>query len=212
MASGSGERLPVILVHGLWYGALGMKPLGGRLGRRGWQVHEFGYASVRHALDRNADALAEIVGSGPVHLVGHSLGGLVALRMLERHGASIRPARLVLLGSPVGGSAIARRLSAWPAFGRLVGRAAGPLNRGVQHAPDGWQVGVIAGTRELGAGRIVERLPRPHDGTVAVAETRLEGETDRLLLPVSHTGLVLAPSVADAIDRFLWRGRFEAAG
>jgi len=205
------ERTPVLLVHGLWYGPFSLRPLSFRLARRGWSVERFGYPTIRHSLDRNADALRDAVGRGPVHLVGHSLGGLVALRMLERHGDGIQPARLVLLGSPVLGSATARRLSRWPGFGRLVGRAAGPLHRGVQHAPEGWEVGVVAGTQGIGAGRLIQRLPRPHDGTVAEAETHLEGESDRLLLAVSHTGLVLSPAVAEAVDRFLRQGRFASA-
>ena len=200
---------PVVLIHGLWYGAFSLRPLGGRLARCGWTVERFGYPTIRRSLDRNADALHEAIGGRAVHLVGHSLGGLVALRMLERHGATTAPGRLVLLGSPVRGSAVARRMAKWRGLDRLIGRAAGPLNEGVRHAPPGWQVGVVAGTRGLGAGRLIQRLPRPHDGTVAEAETRLADETDRLLLPVSHTGLVLSPAVAGAIDRFLETGRFD---
>nr|WP_277347527.1 alpha/beta fold hydrolase [Wenzhouxiangella sp. XN79A] len=196
------------MIHGLWYGAFSLRPLERRLARNGWRVRRFGYATVRHALDSNARALREYIGTGPAHLVGHSLGGLVALRMLERFGADLAPARLVLLGSPVNGSAVARRLARLPAMGRLVGRSAGPLDAGVQHAPRGWDVGVIAGTRGLGAGRLIQPLPRPHDGTVAELETRLDGETDRLLLPVSHTGLVLSRTVATAIDGFLSTGHF----
>jgi hypothetical protein len=92
-----------------------------------------------------------------------------------------------------------------------VGRSAGPLDAGVQHVPPGWQVGVIAGTRGLGAGRLLQRLPEPHDGTVAEIETRLDGETDRLLLPVSHTGLVLSPTVARAVNGFLSTGQFATS-
>jgi len=204
------EHPPIVLIHGLWYGPISLGMLGRRLHRSGgWTVHRFGYPTIRHALDTNARKLREFIGSGPAHLVGHSLGGLVALRMLERFGTDLPPARLVLLGSPVNGSAVARRLARLPALGRLVGRSAGPLDAGVQHVPPGWEVGVIAGTRSLGAGRLIQRLPEPHDGTITEIETRLDGETDRLLLPVSHTGLVLSPTVADAIDRFLRTGRFD---
>lgn len=212
MTAARTDRPPIVLIHGLWYGPISLRLLGHRLHRNNaWTVRHFGYPTVRHALDANARDLREFIGSGPVHLVGHSLGGLVALRMLERFGADLAPARLVLLGSPVSGSAVARRLARLPALGRLVGHSAGPLDAGVQHVPPGWQVGVIAGTRGLGAGRLVQRLPVPHDGTVAEVETRLDGESDRLLLPVSHTGLVLSPTVANAIDGFLSTGQFAAS-
>lgn len=200
---------PVVLVHGLWYGPIILRPLHRRLQAHGWSVRRFGYPTIRHAIDDNARALRSFIESEPAHLVGHSLGGLVALRMLERFGADLPSGRLVLLGSPVNGSAVARRLSRIPALGRLVGRSAGPLEAGVQHAPEGWQVGTIAGTKAVGLGRLIQHLPRPHDGTVAVAETRLPGAVDRLALPVSHTGLILSPAVADAVDRFLGTGRFD---
>lgn len=200
---------PVVLIHGLWYGPISLRPLSSRLEKRGWTVRRFGYPTIRHAIDDNARALRRFIGNERVHLVGHSLGGLVALRMLERSRAALPPARLVLLGSPVNGSAVARRLAQIPVLGRLVGRSAGPLEAGVQHAPEDWEVGIVAGSRALGLGRAIHPLPRPHDGTVAETETRLPGETDRLTLPVSHTGLVLSPAVADAIDRFLGTGRFD---
>lgn len=209
------DRPPVVLIHGLWYGRISLKPVASRLARRGWAVERFGYPTIRHSIDANADALHEFLqehfGRGPTHLVGHSLGGLVALRMLERHGKDFEPGRLVLLGSPVNGSSVARRLSALGPLGRLVGRSAGPLGEGVQRAPAGWDVGVIAGTQGLGLGRLISQLDAPHDGTVSESETHLSGETDRALLPVSHTGLVLSPAVTDAIDHFLEHGRFDRA-
>ncbi len=205
------EPAHVVLIHGLWYGRISLKPMATRLERKGWAVDRFAYATVRRSIDSNAAALAEFLRrygpNEPVHLVGHSLGGLVALHMLERF--DLPPARLVLLGSPVDGSAVAHRLSRLGPLGRLVGRASGALQAGGHRAPKGWQVGVVAGTQGLGAGRLIASLPRPHDGTVAETETRLDGETDRLLLPVSHTGLVLSPAVTAAVDRFLSSGRFD---
>lgn len=201
----------VVLVHGLWYGRVSLKPMAARLHRGNWRVHRFGYPTVRRSIDANAEALASYLHrclpDQPVHLVGHSLGGLVALHMIDR--SDVLPARLVLLGSPVNGSSVASRLSRMGPMKRLVGRAAGPLESGGRRAPEGWEVGVVAGTQGLGAGRLIAPLPRPHDGTVAETETRLDGETDRLLLPVSHTGLVLSPTVAAAVGRFLSSGHFR---
>jgi hypothetical protein len=53
------------------------------------------------------------------------------------------------------------------------------------------------------------RLPGPHDGTVAVAETRLPGATDHVVLPVTHFSMLTSRAVADQVVAFLRRGRFE---
>ena len=207
------DSAPVVLIHGLWYGRISLKPMAARLERKGWAVDRFAYATVRRSIDSSAASLSEFLRryrpDEPVHLVGHSLGGLVALHMIEHF--DVPAARLVLLGSPVNGSTVAHRLGRLGPLKRLVGRAAGPLEAAGRRAPEGWEVGVVAGTQGLGVGRLIAPLPRPHDGTVAEVETRLDGEADRLLLPVSHTGLVLSPAVAAAVDRFLEHGRFGAS-
>jgi hypothetical protein len=51
-------------------------------------------------------------------------------------------------------------------------------------------------------------LPGEHDGTVAVAETVIDGATDRLVVPVSHTGLVVSRAVARQVCAFLQDGHF----
>jgi hypothetical protein len=56
---------------------------------------------------------------------------------------------------------------------------------------------------------LVARLPEPHDGTVSVEETRLEGATDRCVLPLSHMALCLSAQVAAQVDHFLEHGRFR---
>jgi hypothetical protein len=54
-------------------------------------------------------------------------------------------------------------------------------------------------------------LPQPNDGTVCVDETDLPGATARVVLDVSHTGMLLSRSVADATGCFLATGSFESA-
>ncbi len=61
-----------------------------------------------------------------LHLVGHSLGGLVILKLFERGGgADLPPGRIVLLGPPLRGSRAARNLARLP-FGKTI------LGRGIQ--------------------------------------------------------------------------------
>jgi hypothetical protein len=70
-------------------------------------------------------------------------------------------------------------------------------------------VGVIAGTRGLGFGRVITAFDGDSDGTVTVAETCLPGVADHLLLPVTHTSMVFSPEVARRTAAFLKHGRFS---
>ena len=57
-------------------------------------------------------------------------------------------------------------------------------------------------------GRLTGRFGEANDGTVAVAETRLDGIKDHIVLPVSHSGMMLSSTVADQAAAFLQRGAF----
>ena len=54
-------------------------------------------------------------------------------------------------------------------------------------------------------------LPRPHDGVVAVAETQMPGAKDVVVLPVSHSGMLVSRRVAGAVGCFLRSGHFPRA-
>jgi alpha-beta hydrolase superfamily lysophospholipase len=82
-----GALRDVILVHGLWVPALVMTPLGAMLARAGLRVHLFSYHGRRASLAGHAEHLVEFARSrtpSGVHLVGHSLGGLVVLDACAR--------------------------------------------------------------------------------------------------------------------------------
>ena len=68
--------------------------------------------------------------------------------------------------------------------------------------------GVIAGDQSFGLGRFIAMFDEPNDGTVALRETELEGCADRLVLPVSHMGMLLSSRVADECAGFLSSGHF----
>ena len=70
------------------------------------------------------------------------------------------------------------------------------------------EVGVLAGTRSVGLGRVVPGLPRPNDGVVAVTETRLPGAADFIALPVAHSQMLASRPCATQIAAFLETGRF----
>lgn len=200
----------VVLVHGLWFGPVSLSLLASRLQRAGFGCRRFRYPTLRQSLPANARTLREFIGDSgadELHLVGHSLGGLVVLRMLDEY-RDLPPGRVVLLGTPVKGSEVARRAAGIRALKPLVGCARGALESGFDHAPPGRETGVVAGTFGVGLGLIVRGLDGVNDGTVSLAETELPGAADRLELPVTHTGLVISKPVADGVVRFLRTARF----
>lgn len=184
-----------------------------RLAPHGFDVHAFSYASVTSSLTDSATALAAFVEQVPgetVHLVGHSLGGVLICAMLER-GVPARLGRVVCLGSPLKGSRTAKRLARWPGGPRVVGRCLGDVQarEGFRAWPASVEAGSIAGRIPLGVGRLLGPFPEPNDGTVAVAETEIDGTADHIVLPVSHVALLWSSVVAEQTEHFLLNGRFR---
>lgn len=144
------------------------------------------------------------------HVVGHSLGGLIAYETLAAL-ADLPPGRAVLMGAPVRGSraarAVAHRWYGPPMLGPLA------LAELARERDCRWrgprELGVIAGTRAAGIGRVFADLPRPNDGTVCLDETELPGASARVIHEVSHTGMLLSWAVAKSVTEFLRYGRMS---
>src|SRR5574340_1101713 len=205
-------KATVVFVHGLYMTGLELSLLRLRVGQAGFKTHQFNYHTVLEPVLSNAQRLADYIAglkAESVHLVGHSLGGLVILRMFES-GAEIPPGRVVLLGSPVKGSLAARTLVS-KHLGWILGRS-GPDWLAEEYDPK-WsgerELGVIAGTGGFGLNPLRHDLPEPHDGLVSVEETRLAGATDYTEIKTTHTGLLFNPEVAEQVIAFLKKGYFS---
>ncbi len=202
----------VVLVHGLWVHGAVMLLLKRRIARAGYRVLAYSYPTVKLSLTENAQRLARYcrdIAAPRLHFVGHSLGGLVVLRMLELEGG-LPPGRVVLAGMPFTGSFAAHRLLRLPGGRAALGRSLAEwLTAKRSHPGGGRDIGVVAGSLSLGLGSIVAPdLPRPSDGVVSVAETALPGMRDRIVLHVSHTGMLISGAVARQICAFLRDGAF----
>jgi len=203
----------VVLVHGLWFGAWSLGLLARRLRQAGFEPRRFRYRTTRAGLAEHARALRRFLGNPgatPVHFVAHSLGGLVTLRMIADND-DLPDGRVVLLGSPLGGSVAARRSGRLPGARRLLGAARETLESGYTCLAADRDVAMIAGSRPVGLGLLLGGLGEPGDGTVAVTETRAEGLREHRLLPVTHTGMLLSKQVAREVVQFLRSGSFSAA-
>lgn len=199
----------VILTHGLWVPGWVMQPLAARLARAGFACRTFSYLGTGKPLEAHAERLARFARDlGPAHFVGHSLGGLVILEALQREPGT-QAGRVVLLGTPAQGCYAGRRLARYPGGRWFLGESEalwreGRTARWTRPEP----LGVIAGTAPLGLGRLFGRLPGANDGVVSVEETAVEGMTERAVLPVGHSAMLVSARVAGHVAAFLSKGRF----
>lgn len=205
----------VVLLPGLWVPSALMAPMARRMARCGYRVERFSYPSMRRTLDENAVALAAFcagITDGPLHLVAHSMGGLVVMRALER-APQLDVRRAVLVGTPFANCHAARRLARLPGGAALLGKSMPQwLCEGAHAEARRCEIGVIAGDLSVGLGRLVAPdIRRPNDGVVSVEETAVPGMRDRVVLHVSHTAMLFSRRVTDAACAFLAHGHFRAA-
>jgi pimeloyl-ACP methyl ester carboxylesterase len=211
----------VVLLHGISRTARSFHRMELALRDAGFATLNLDYDSRRKPLDALAEdihpALDRFARSldGSVHFVCHSMGGLPARVYLARY----RPQRLgraVMLGTPNGGSEIADRLKNLAAYRAFFGPAGQQLVTRRDAATSAllpaidYAAGIIAGNRSIYPITSMG-LPRPHDGRVSVANTRLDGMADHIVIRTSHPWLVRnAEAIAQTIV-FLREGKFKKA-
>ncbi|MCD2189366.1 esterase/lipase family protein [Actinomycetospora soli] len=116
-----GSAIPVLLVHGIVDNRSIFHYLARTLRRRGHgTVQAVNYSpltaftgDIRTAardLGDHVERLCAVSGADRVHIVGHSLGGLISRYYVQRLGGDARVDTLVTLGTPHRGSAIAHLL------------------------------------------------------------------------------------------------------
>ena len=207
-------RETVVLVPGLWLSGWCLLALRQRLERCGFDArHIFSYPSVSHNLLENAEALSHYVrdlDAPVVHLVGHSLGGLVIRALFHQHPEQPR-GRIVTLGSPHRGSYPASVLARTRLGRQITGNSIQQLLAGM---PEYWELpdrdfGVICGDLGIGVGRLFPGFVKPNDGVVALAEAQFPGATDHITLHVAHTAMLVSKQIAHQVCYFLKNGRFD---
>ncbi|MGI4939151.1 MAG: esterase/lipase family protein [Janthinobacterium lividum] len=210
----------VLLLHGIARTSASLTKLARSLDSAGFATLNLDYPSrkqslaalTEHVHREAAPFLAQP--AGQMHIVTHSMGGLLARAYIARH----RPPNLgkvVMLGPPNAGSELADLLAR-----RLFYRSYfGPAGQQLGTGPEGklsrlfgvvdYPVGVIAGDRALDPlGWLL--LPRPNDGRVSVARTRVDGMTGHVTVHATHTLVVRNAGVIRHTIQFLRHGRFDA--
>jgi hypothetical protein len=118
-----------------------------------------------------------------------------------------------MLAPPNQGSVAADKLGKIPGYGWLNGPAGRQLGKGADSVPlklgpADFELGVIAGSRSIDPITSAV-LENPDDGKVSVADTKLEGMDDFIVVKHSHAFMMRMRRPIELTIRFLNSGSFE---
>jgi len=192
-------RPPVLLVHGYLATRGSLHLLERHLTERGhvvltYRMGPVNVGGIRQAaglIARKVESLVQQTSVRRVHVVGHSMGGLVGLYYVKRLGGRDRVSKLIMLGSPV--------LGTWSA---VLGLVTAPLGRASVELLPGSPVLRELRSEPLPLGVEVVTVAGDRDFLAPDGATRLEG-VRHISLAASHSGLLVDPRVADTIDALL---------
>ncbi len=209
----------VILLHGLTRSSHSMNKIEESLSDHGYRVINVDYPSTEHSVEYLANnVLSDVIarcdtGSGSkINFVTHSLGGIILRYYLKHHQLS-NLGRVVMLSPPNKGSELVDNLRDSIFFKKTHGPAGQqlgtdkesvPLNLG----PVDFNLGVITGSMSFNPIASVI-LPGPDDGVVSVESAKVDGMTDFIVVPNSHTFIMKSKNVIMQIIHFLENGEFD---
>ncbi len=209
----------MILLHGLGRFRQSMRRIEKHLKSLGYTTINLAYPSTTKSIETIAEThLARAVqsctadGSGKIHFVGHSLGGLIVRQYLQGHSVPAG-SRLVMISSPNRGSELVDILLRVPLYRWITGPAGQEIGRGPESVvhrlkPVEVEVGVIAGNRSINL-LVSAFMDGPGDGMVSVKSTMLPEMRDFIVVPSTHTFIMENPLVMRQVAHFFKYGRFE---
>ena len=212
----------VVLLHGIANASIYMMPVEKLLQKKGYETLNITYPSV----ERNIESLTRWLGQkissekiwdkySKVHFVAHSMGGLVGGFYLEKRQNTIpkdKMGRVIMIGTPHGGSEVADFLKENPLFKKFFGPAGQQLTteqRNQQKITPWYELGIIAGKTDnaLDVGNLF--IHDAHDGCVSVESTKVEGMKDHIVIPSIHYFMAWTPKVQQQVVTFLEKGQFS---
>ena len=209
----------VILLHGMGRSRLSMVLLAIRIRRQGFRTVNIDYPSTRKSIEALSEeylapaiAACKEQGAAKIHIVTHSLGGIIARQYLQNQSLP-EGSRIVMLSPPNKGSEVTDalrnsllyKLATGPA-GQSLGTEAASLPNRLQRVQV--EIGIITGSRS--SDPWFSRLfPGEHDGKVSVERARLEEMVDFLVVSKGHTLIMNSRYVMQQVVYFLRNGSFE---
>ena len=148
----------------------------------------------------------------PVHFVTHSMGGiLVRYHLANQEMENL--GRVVMLSPPNRGSELADWFGRSPILRELLGPSARQLGTDSASVPlklggVDYELGIVTGDRSLNP-FFSDIIPGEDDGKVSVEGAKVAGMTDFIVVPYSHSYIMMRKEVIDQVIQFLERGMFD---
>jgi pimeloyl-ACP methyl ester carboxylesterase len=207
----------VVLLHGIGRTSNTMRLVEHVFEKDGYQVLNIDYPSREYTIENLVRKIQPQIESfvkdkkKKIHFIGYSLGGLVVRAYVAKHRPA-RMGRVVMMGTPNGGSEVADTFKDYALFQAFYGPAGQELttangNAKIFGREADYEVGTIAGTRSIDPVSSFI-IPGADDGKVSVKSSHLKGEKAHLTLPVTHTFMPLDGDVVKAARHFIAHGVF----
>jgi pimeloyl-ACP methyl ester carboxylesterase len=188
---------PVLLIHGFLGTRGSMYPLERRLIADGICVFSFNLGTfntrdIRRSaflIHRKIESILEQIGNvSRIDILGHSMGGLIGLYYVKKLGGADRVRKLILMGTPLGGT--------WAAL-------PGVATLGL-FSSSSWQLLPRSHfLRELATGPLPQQvdtytIAAARDWVCPLSSTHLDGAT-QVTVPLGHSSLVVSEEVYEHV-------------
>lgn len=207
----------VLLLHGLGESPLRLALIATALRCAGYSASAPQYPSTEYPAEELTPLIGDFINqhrdAPALHIVTHSMGGILARAWLQDHAVP-NLGRVVMLAPGHRGSEAFNLYRHTPPFRELFGPA------GQQAAKDedcfachlsenvDYEVGVIAGCLSLNP-LAWFAMSWPNDGNVAVRDTMMRGMKDHVVVPAGHDSIPLHPLSVLQTLHFLRHGEFQ---